>query len=108
MDGAPQSPAGSSEQYEVGNVSSAQLDQKEVDGIAAEIKKGLEPQSSPDNAQGVLHIRKEQPADASPTPPSVDSAADTAGTIYIDQDGTIHQGAEAPGANSAPSPPQQV
>ncbi len=72
-----------SQVYETGNVSSAQLDQKEVDDIAAELKKGLtepiaEPKpASPSEADMPLH----------------DNAGDE---ITIDKDGVMHGGTELP------------
>lgn len=64
--------------YESGNVSSAQLDQKEVDDIASELKKGLmDPASSA--------VKKVSPTEAEM--PLHDTAGDE---IIIDKDGVIH------------------
>jgi len=63
--------------YEGGNVSSAQLDQKEVDDIATELKKGL--------VGGVQESKQASPTEAEM--PLHDLAGDE---ITIDKDGVIH------------------
>jgi hypothetical protein len=76
-----------------GNVSSAQLDQQEVDGIAQELKKGLQKPSTheivsatPSSAEGVLHIQAQRPKS-----PSADD------TIVIDSDGRLLPRESTPG-----------
>lgn len=68
--------------YEGGNVSSAQLDQKEVDDIAAELKKGLT-ETAP------------TPKVASPTEADLPLHDDAGDEITIDNDGVIHGGTPA-------------
>jgi hypothetical protein len=66
-----------------GNVSSGQLDQAEVDGVAKELKKGLgdnHPSTTPpiiNQAEGVLHVQSSR---------SKDQADDT---IAIDNEGRL-------------------
>lgn len=76
--------------YEGGNVSSAQLDQQEVNDIASELKKGLK---APESASGA---QQEGPAKSQDMPKAQNSSLNNASladgdTIYIDGDGTMHQ-----------------
>ena len=65
-----------------GNISSSQLDQQEVDGIAAELKKGLDkPDAKP--TEGVLQLRQSDNGGLIPEQGDQD-------TIYIDNDGVLH------------------
>lgn len=82
--------------YEGGNVSSAQLDQREVNDIATELKKGLNaPQNAPGaQPEGLIDIPNEQKAKNNPANNA--SLAD-GDTIFIDGDGMMHQkDAESP------------
>lgn len=70
--------------YAEGNVSSAQLDQKEVNDIAAELKKGLD--------DTTLHVQNEAPSKPPQTPtPAAPTDVQGDDTIYIDNDGMMHQ-----------------
>ncbi|QQS20394.1 ATP-binding protein [Candidatus Saccharibacteria bacterium] len=75
--------------YEAGNVSSAELDEQEVKGIAAELKKGL---NSEQAAQGTTQVTPQVPTDGQLLSlKSAESQALANGdTIAIDNDGTIH------------------
>nr|MBP9761855.1 hypothetical protein [Candidatus Saccharibacteria bacterium] len=71
-----------SDTYQTGNISSSQLDQQEVDGIAAELKKGLDkPDAKP--TEGVLQLRQSDNGGLIPEQGEQD-------TIYIDNDGVLH------------------
>lgn len=72
-------------QYDVGNVSSAQLDQQEVRDIALELKKELKPAEPPVKAP----VAPEQPAPPKPKDEREGELA-TGDTLTIDPDGTIH------------------
>jgi len=77
-----------------GNVSSAQLDQQEVDGIAQELKKGLQNTgggvvSEPDTTEGVLHVQ--------PKNPKTTGSDDT---IVIDSEGRLQVRESTPDAVS--------
>jgi hypothetical protein len=89
-----------SEPTQEGNVSSAQLDQEEIDDIAAELKKGLKPaglepgevskeaesKGSKANTEAVLHLKQ----------PSATKPSESEDTIYIDSDGKLQvRGVEA-------------
>lgn len=65
-----------------GNVSSAQLDKKEVQDIAAELKKGLKP------TEGELPLGTKNPTGSTVQSPGAATA--TNDTIYIDNDGQMH------------------
>jgi hypothetical protein len=72
------------ESQATGNISSGQLDQAEVDGVAQELKKGLQDPpvstgSGPNQSEGVLHIQSTKPGD---------SGRDD--TIAIDNEGKLH------------------
>jgi len=104
---------------EPGNVSSAQLDQEEIDDIAAELKKELKPTQTsegstnpplpgtpPDIATASLPL---QPAPASSTtegtvqfkkPKTTAETPAADDTIFIDKDGLLH--ANEPAADAAP------
>jgi hypothetical protein len=106
-----------------GNVSSAQLDQEEIDDIAAELKKGLKPAQAsgesiappPDltvSAQTAPLPLQPAPADEQPLAaaqegslkfkkpaPATDMPA-AEDTIFIDKDGLLH--ASGPTAGSGP------
>lgn len=78
-------------QDEAGNVSSAQLDQEEINDIAAELKKGLNepkpanapaaPEPKPVPSEGTLRVK--QPRSIGEQPAKDD-------TIYIDNEGVLH------------------
>jgi hypothetical protein len=78
----------STSNYQGGNVSSAQLDQQEVKDIAAELKKGLK---SHDEAS--IQIRKPTQPKQDGTKPATSGGEvyDEDDTIYIDNDGVVHQ-----------------
>jgi hypothetical protein len=87
--GAPA--ASEATEAEGGNVSSAQLDQQEINDIAAELKKGLPkpaqpavPESAPAPTEGTLHLNK--PPEKNPNTPE--------DAIFIDSEGNIHSGAD--------------
>ncbi len=80
-----------SDAYEGGNVSSAQLDQQEVKDIAAELKKGLNaPANAPDGQLKVATNSPTVPPQMQSNQPGTVSAA-SGDTIYIDNDGVMHQ-----------------
>jgi hypothetical protein len=95
------------DQLHEGNVSSAQLDQQEIDGIASELKKGLRPAAgavvpepaaepvvqAPVPSEGTLHLNR------APSGPSTNPDD----TIFIDNDGKIRiSDEEAAAASPAP------
>ena len=83
---------GSVDSYDGGNVSSAQLDKREVQDIAAELKKGL---SAPAEAPRALSTQPTAvtTATTSLTPGTSGPTTSLAegDTIYIDTDGVMHQ-----------------
>ncbi len=89
--GAKKAAAGPVSPYEAGNVSSAELDQREVDDIAATLKKELKDTKQ----KAVPQTAQTAQSGSSPSAPSQEQAATTSGasgtdTISIDSDGTIH------------------
>lgn len=100
-------PARQTEAEVMGNISSAQLDQREINDIAKELKRSLkEPKASapataqklepapeqqkhktpqttaPDANEGIIHLQAKKPSQASDTDPD--------DTIFIDNDGMLH------------------
>lgn len=73
-----------------GNVSSAQLDKKEIDDIALELKKGLKPaeEKQPEGAAEPAYARQATTATVASTKAGPPAAPDD--TIYIDNDGQFH------------------
>ncbi|MFZ1249761.1 MAG: ATP-binding protein [Candidatus Saccharimonadales bacterium] len=80
----------SSAQYAPGNVSSAQLDQQEISGIANELKKELIKSPAATSEAPAPAEKKE---DKKPAPIALQDKHDghPEDTIYIDNDGVIHQ-----------------
>ena len=99
---------------EAGNVSSAQLDQKEINDIAQELKKSLkapEEALEPDPAAPIGP--QAVPIDVQPAPGPIVGQAGPHGaakgpgpddTIYIDKDGKLHAKDETDGVPPAPGP----
>lgn len=76
------------EPYQSGNVSSAQLDQQEVKDIAAELKKGLNSPVNINSAPAEDKSHEVPPQQSSPATATPHIEGDT---IYIDNDGIMHQ-----------------
>ncbi|MFZ2513705.1 MAG: ATP-binding protein [Candidatus Saccharimonadales bacterium] len=85
QNGTPVDDKSELEPYETGNVSSAQLDQQEVNDIAAELKKGLMPNGEALAVDQGVNSPPSVPQDSKATPAPAED------TIFIDSDGTIHQ-----------------